>query len=74
MRRQIATLSKQLRALNSGRAEYALLQTKQKSYAGGDRAGRLLEHRLQVQAAGQLVVELQLPYGTTNCREELIVA
>ncbi|KAJ1189825.1 hypothetical protein NDU88_006567 [Pleurodeles waltl] len=34
MRRQIATLRKQLRALDGDRAEYALLWTKQKYYAG----------------------------------------
>ncbi|KAJ1217077.1 hypothetical protein NDU88_004672 [Pleurodeles waltl] len=34
MQRQIATLRKQLRALDSDRAEYALLRTKQKYYAG----------------------------------------
>ncbi|KAJ1186039.1 hypothetical protein NDU88_002824 [Pleurodeles waltl] len=52
MRRQLNTLRKQLRALGGDRAEYALLRTKLRYYAGGDRAGLLLAHRLQVQAVG----------------------
>ncbi|KAJ1166457.1 hypothetical protein NDU88_006860 [Pleurodeles waltl] len=72
--RQIATLRKQLHALDGYRAEYALLRTKQRHYAGGDRARHLLAHRLREQAAGRRVAELQLPDDTRTCREEQIVA
>ncbi|KAJ1119870.1 hypothetical protein NDU88_008054 [Pleurodeles waltl] len=50
--RQIATLRKQLRALDDDRAEYALLQTKQKYYTGAIGAGRLLGHCLRAQQVG----------------------
>ncbi|KAJ1155428.1 hypothetical protein NDU88_008158 [Pleurodeles waltl] len=39
VRRQLAVQRKQLRALDEGKAEYALLRTKQKFYTGGNRAG-----------------------------------
>ncbi|KAJ1156641.1 hypothetical protein NDU88_009359 [Pleurodeles waltl] len=73
-RQQITTLCKQLWALDGHRAEYALLRTKQRYDAGGDRAGHLLAHRLRVQAVGRWVVELQLSDGTRTCREEQIIA
>ncbi|KAJ1141803.1 hypothetical protein NDU88_008131 [Pleurodeles waltl] len=61
MQRQITTFRKQLRALDDNREDYALLWTKQRYYAGGDRAGRLVAHQLRVQAVGQRVAGLQLP-------------
>ncbi|KAJ1167697.1 hypothetical protein NDU88_008086 [Pleurodeles waltl] len=73
VRRQLRTLRKQLQTLDGNKAEYTLLQTKQKYYAGGNKAGHLLPHRLRVQAAGRHVVELQLPNGTWTCQEELIL-
>ncbi|KAJ1167897.1 hypothetical protein NDU88_008282 [Pleurodeles waltl] len=73
VRRQLRTLRKQLQTLDGNKAEYTLLQTKQKYYAGGNKAGHLLPHRLRVQAAGRRVVELQLPNGTWTCQEELIL-
>ncbi|KAJ1163977.1 hypothetical protein NDU88_004424 [Pleurodeles waltl] len=73
MRRQIATLRKQLRTMGGDRAEYALLRTKQKYYTGGDRTGRLLAQQLQAQTAGRRVAELQLPDGTQTCGDEQIV-
>ncbi|KAJ1186666.1 hypothetical protein NDU88_003447 [Pleurodeles waltl] len=72
MRRQLTTHRKQLRALDEDKAEYALLQTKQKFYAAGNRAGRLLAHRLHAQAMKQWVAERRLPDGTLTCQEELI--
>ncbi|KAJ1140137.1 hypothetical protein NDU88_006497 [Pleurodeles waltl] len=60
-RQQINTLRKQLRALDGDRAEYALLWTKQRYYAGGDRAERLLAHRFWVQAEGGV-------WRSYNCR------
>ncbi|KAJ1117967.1 hypothetical protein NDU88_006162 [Pleurodeles waltl] len=74
MRRQISTLHKQLHALDGDRAEYALLRTKQRYYTRGDRAGRLLAHRLRVQVVERRVAELQLPDGTWTDREDHIIA
>ncbi|KAJ1117584.1 hypothetical protein NDU88_005782 [Pleurodeles waltl] len=70
--RQLTTPRKQLRALDKDMEEYALLQTKQKFYAGGNRAGLLLAHRLHTQATERRVAELRLPDGTLTCQEELI--
>ncbi|KAJ1167781.1 hypothetical protein NDU88_008170 [Pleurodeles waltl] len=72
VRRQLTTQRKQLWALDKDKVEYALLRTKQKFYAGGNRAGRLLAHRLHKQAAERQVAELRLPDGTLTCQEELI--
>ncbi|KAJ1138662.1 hypothetical protein NDU88_005043 [Pleurodeles waltl] len=70
-RRQLTTLRKQLRALDEDKAEYALLQIKQKFYAGGNRVGHLLAHRLCTQATEWRVADLRLPSGTLTCQEEL---
>ncbi|KAJ1109633.1 hypothetical protein NDU88_006993 [Pleurodeles waltl] len=72
MRRQLTTHRKQLQALDEDKAEYALLWTKQKFYAGGNRAGHLLAHELHTQATERRVAELRLPDGTLTCQEELI--
>ncbi|KAJ1153974.1 hypothetical protein NDU88_006732 [Pleurodeles waltl] len=39
VRRQLTTARKQLKALDTGKAEYTLLHLKQKFYAGGNKAG-----------------------------------
>ncbi|KAJ1116326.1 hypothetical protein NDU88_004541 [Pleurodeles waltl] len=62
---QLNAARKLLRALDMGRAEYALLQTKQKCYRGGNKAGHLLAQLLRSQAIAQGVTELQLSDGTT---------
>ncbi|KAJ1209461.1 hypothetical protein NDU88_004839 [Pleurodeles waltl] len=56
VRRQLAVQRKQLGALDEGKAK----------------AGRLLAHRLHIQATECRVPELRLPDGTLTCREELI--
>ncbi|KAJ1082995.1 hypothetical protein NDU88_003156 [Pleurodeles waltl] len=70
--RQLTAHQKQLRALDEDKAVYALLRTKQKFYAGKNRAGCLLAHRLRTQARERRVAELWLPDGTLICQEELI--
>ncbi|KAJ1130198.1 hypothetical protein NDU88_008554 [Pleurodeles waltl] len=72
MRRQLTIQLKQLRALDEDKAEYALLCTKQRFYTGGNRAGRLLAHRLRTQATEHRVAELKLSDGTLTCQEEPI--
>ncbi|KAJ1192202.1 hypothetical protein NDU88_001514 [Pleurodeles waltl] len=72
VRRQLAIQRKQLRALDEGKEEYALLRTKQKFYTGGNRAGRLLAHRLRIQSTEHRTAELRLPKGTLTCPEEPI--
>ncbi|KAJ1197663.1 hypothetical protein NDU88_001519 [Pleurodeles waltl] len=72
VRRQLSVQRKRLRALDEGKAEYAVLRTKQKFYTGGNRAGRLFALRLHIQATECRVAELRLPDGTLTCREEPI--
>ncbi|KAJ1143771.1 hypothetical protein NDU88_010075 [Pleurodeles waltl] len=64
-------IAAELRVLDGDKAEYVILRTKQKFYAGGNKAGHLLAR--QVQAVGRRVAELQLPDGTRTCHEEHIL-
>ncbi|KAJ1090835.1 hypothetical protein NDU88_003963 [Pleurodeles waltl] len=71
--RQIATLRKQLRALDGNRVEYALLRTKQKYYTG--RPGGMPTGPPALGAgSGTPCAELQLPDGTLACGDEQIIA
>ncbi|KAJ1107800.1 hypothetical protein NDU88_005189 [Pleurodeles waltl] len=65
---QLTAHMKQLRALDGDKAEYALLRTKQKVYAGGVKAARLLVHCLRVQATGRRVAEVRVPDSTMSGR------
>ncbi|KAJ1210572.1 hypothetical protein NDU88_005934 [Pleurodeles waltl] len=73
VRRRLTALRKQLRALDGDRADNALLWTKQTFYVGGDKAGRLLVHRLRMQATSRRVTEVHLPDGTLTSQKALIL-
>ncbi|KAJ1211264.1 hypothetical protein NDU88_006625 [Pleurodeles waltl] len=73
MRRQLKVICKQLHALDTDNAEYALLRTKQRYYVGGRRVGRLLAHRLHAQAVQQQLNAIQTRTGTVTSNKGLIL-
>ncbi|KAJ1207149.1 hypothetical protein NDU88_002541 [Pleurodeles waltl] len=61
VRRQLMLARNQPRALEIDKAEYVLLHSKQKCYAGGNKVGQLLDHRLRAQIHKQRIAEIQGP-------------
>uniref|UniRef100_H3A755 exodeoxyribonuclease III n=1 Tax=Latimeria chalumnae TaxID=7897 RepID=H3A755_LATCH len=71
-RERVALLQHDLNAISSSRAERALLRTKSRFYARGDKAGKLLAWQLRREEADRLIPSIKLPDDTTSFAPEAI--
>uniref|UniRef100_H3AAW1 exodeoxyribonuclease III n=1 Tax=Latimeria chalumnae TaxID=7897 RepID=H3AAW1_LATCH len=71
-REWVATLQHDLNELSSSKAEGALLRTRSRFYARGDKAGKLLAWQLRREEADRLIPSIRLPDDTTSFAPEAI--
>uniref|UniRef100_H3A9M6 Uncharacterized protein n=1 Tax=Latimeria chalumnae TaxID=7897 RepID=H3A9M6_LATCH len=71
-RERVATLQHDLNELSSSKAERALLRTRSRFYARGDKAGKLLAWQLRREEADRLIPSSRLPDDTTSFAPEAI--
>uniref|UniRef100_H3A6P9 Endonuclease/exonuclease/phosphatase domain-containing protein n=1 Tax=Latimeria chalumnae TaxID=7897 RepID=H3A6P9_LATCH len=63
---RVASLQQDLNVLSSSKAERALLRTRSKFYARGDKAGKLLAWQLRREEADRHIPSIKLPDNTTS--------
>uniref|UniRef100_H3A6J7 exodeoxyribonuclease III n=1 Tax=Latimeria chalumnae TaxID=7897 RepID=H3A6J7_LATCH len=71
-RERVATLQHNLNVLSSSRAERALLRTRSRFYARGDKAGKLLAWQLRREEADCLIPSIKLSDDTISFTPEVI--